>query len=313
MASIRHLTDSLPCVIFSCSEGKNEMMTLRELMATFPTEDACKRFLQERRWPKSIACPRCGTGAQVYPLAKLPWHWECANKECRTGNAYRFSVTAGTIFENTKYPLKVWFEVLWSMLNAKKGISAMQVQRQIGCKSYQTAWYMCHRLRAAMQDDEFKQLVGIVEVDETYVGGKNKNKHRNKRKGRGAAGKIAVLGAISRKGSVVAKVTERLDAETMTRFVRGAVSDKVSLVATDEHPSYVDLQKYYNHQSVDHSREEYVRGLVHTATIDSFWSLLKRGIMGSFHNVTRSTCRSTSTNSRIDTTTARTKICSGWR
>src|SRR6266403_1255145 len=117
------------------------MMTLRQLMTAFPTEVDCKRFLMDRRWPKKhVTCPRCGTGDNVYPLARREWHWECANKECRKGNAYRFSIISGTVFENTKYPLKVWFEVLYQMLNSKKGVSAKQIQRQIGSSSYQTAW-----------------------------------------------------------------------------------------------------------------------------------------------------------------------------
>ncbi len=258
-------------------------------MATFPSEDACREFLFFRRWEDGKPrCPRCGKAETVYNIA-LPWKWECSNPECRTGNAYRFSLLVGTIFENTKYPLRVWFEVLWSMLNAKKGISAMQIQRQIGAGSYKTAFYMCHRLRGAMHDPDFKQLMGIVEVDEAGIDGKDKNRHWDKRKHiTGLSGKTTVIGAISRKGNVVCQMIERTDIQTLSSFVRKTVSDKVELVATDEHPGYHYLNALgFNHEAISHSAGEYVRGKVHTNNIESFWALLKRGVIGTYHHVSK--------------------------
>ena len=106
-------------------------MTLAQLLKKFPDEEACREFLKKRRWPRGVACPRCGGKETVYALTKQPWHWECSNPSCRSGNAYRFSLTAGTIFENTKYPLKTWFEVLYMMLNSKKGISSSKLSGRL--------------------------------------------------------------------------------------------------------------------------------------------------------------------------------------
>ncbi|MDR4474644.1 MAG: IS1595 family transposase [Nitrospira sp.] len=262
--------------------------TLSQLMNRFSTEEACKQFLQERRWPNGVECPRCGN-SKVYELKSKPFHWVCKGKECGGRNGYRFSVITKTVFENTNYDLRVWFQVIYLMTQSKKGISALQIQRQIGSGAYKTAWYMCHRIRAAMQDGSFAKLMGEVEVDETFVGGKDRNRHWNKKSQSSGSysNKIGVIGAIARKGNVVCEIIEGTDRHTLSQFVRKAVDTRVSLVATDEWPGYSKLHQEYPHQSVNHARKEYVRGNVHTANLDSFWSLLKRGVMGTYHNVSK--------------------------
>lgn len=266
--------------------------TLTQLMNTFKTEADCKEFLKQRRWKDGIVrCPRCNN-EKVFAVKSRPFHWVCKGKECGGRNGYRFSVITKTIFENTNYPLKTWFQVVYLMLTAKKGISALQIQRIIGSGAYRTAWYMCHRIRAAMKDGGFSKLMGEVEVDETYIGGKWKNKHVSVRRQKGGANgphsKIAVIGAIARKGNVTAQIIEQVNSETLQGFVRQAVGENVSLVATDEHSGYRGLSKIgYPHESVSHLSGEYVRGNVHTANLDSFWSLLKRGVIGTYHKVSK--------------------------
>jgi hypothetical protein len=258
-------------------------MTAAQFDAAFPDEEACKAYLVARRWPDGVHCPRCGN-PKIYDLKSRRWHWQC--EQCAP-DGYRFSHIAGTIFENTNKPLRDWFKVAHLMLASKKGMSALQIMRYMGFGSYKTAWLMCHKIRTALIED-VQKLGGIVEVDESFIGGKDKNKHWDKKdrlpREHRLSTKTPVIGAVSRKGNVVARVLDRVTSEAARTFVREMVSDKVSLLATDESRVYEGLTEY-NHQTVDHHRKQYVIGAIHTNTIEGFWSIFKRGVVGTFHKM----------------------------
>lgn len=279
------------------------MQTIVEFDNAFPDENACRQFLQDMRWPHGVTCPRCGN-TKVWALKSKPFYWVCKNGEtttdpegkqvtCAKNGGYRFSVISHTIFQDTKIPLTRWFKVAYLILTAKKGGSALQVHRimfgEDSGSDYRTSWYMVMRLRCAMKTDVLP-LTGEVEVDETFVGGKAHNMHARDRKRAaltGTKGKVAVIGAISRKGMIVAKVIENTDTKTLDDFVHETVSKNVKLIATDEHSGYRLLGRDMNHRVVKHSAGEYVVGTTHTNTIEGFWSLFKRGIIGSYHKVSK--------------------------
>jgi transposase-like protein len=263
-------------------------MTVPQFEKMFPDEDACKAYLAANRWSDGVHCPRCGHD-KVYALPSKAWHYQC--KHCAL-DGYRFSVLVGTIFENSNKPLRDWFRVLHMMLTSKKGISALQVCRVMGFGSYETALNMCNKIRVALGNTEFKKLIGYVEVDETFVGGKAKNKHkgpgsRGDMGGTGGHGKAIVVGAVQRKGKVIARVIDSTDADTLNEFVQETVSHRVSLVSTDDHRGYRYIDKSFPHGMVHHGQGEYVHGNIHTNTIEGFWSLVKRGIIGTFHKVSK--------------------------
>jgi IS1 family transposase len=263
-------------------------LTVPQFEAMFPDEQACCAYLVARRWPEGIRCPRCGA-VVTHPVKSMPFKWQCYS--CAPDSGYRFSHIAGTIFENTNKGLREWFRVVHMMLTSKKGVSALQVKRVMGFGSYETAWSMCHKIRTALIEDHEKLLGGIVEVDETYVGGKDKNRHWDKKthaSGRGAAEKkVPIIGAVKRKGNVIARVIGDVSRATLEKFVNEAVSTRVSLLCTDDFASYNRLRYRYPHGTVDHGKGKYVVGAIHTNTIEGFWSLIKRGCVGTFHKVSK--------------------------
>lgn len=285
------------------------MQTIDAFDREFPDETACKNFLIAMRWPDGVRCPRCKSKERVYALKARPSHWVCCNKGCGERRGYCFNVTTRTIFENTKISLMLWFKVAYLVLTSKKGISALQVHRMIfgeeSTHAYHTSWYMVMRWRAAMKGDAFPLTGPEIEMDETHIGGKDRNRHWKRRsaqmRSKAAAAtaleklgeaigydKVGVIGAIERKGNVVAKVIGGMDAPTLGALVRRAVADRVTLVMTDENPGYrYAFGRDVEHGAINHSRGEYVRGSVHTNNIQSFWSLIKRGVIGTYHHVSK--------------------------
>jgi hypothetical protein len=214
------------------SNKRIHQMTIGQWEKAFPDDDACRTYLVARRWPLGVKCPRCGN-TKVKPHGTRAFNWQCYGECSAKGTSYRFSVIAGTIFENTKYPLRQWFRVIHMMLTSKKGVSALQIHRTLGTGSYETAWSMCHRIRAGLANEDFRKLMGVVEVDETYIGGDDNNRHFGKKTGRNwRENRFAVVGAVERKGKVVARVLDSVNTLTLETFVRHAVGDEVSLIAT---------------------------------------------------------------------------------
>ena len=265
-------------------------LTAAQFDKLFPDEEHCCAYLIVRRWPEGVACPRCGN-PKVYALAS-GHHWQCT--QCAPGGStgYRFSHLTGTIFENTNKPLKDWFRVIHLMLVSKKGMSALQINRYMGFGSYETAWLMCHKIRVALTEDIGK-LGGIVEVDETLVGGKAENRHKDKPDGgkgggTGVGDKAIVVGAVRRKGNVVARVIQNVQSATLTAFVQEAVSNKVSLLCTDAWSGYRKLaEKGIDMASltIDVGNTSWARST--RKPIEGFWSILKRGVVGTYHKVSK--------------------------
>lgn len=265
-------------------------MNLIDVTVAFDTDDKCLDYLEAMRWPNGVCCIACGSvrvsriTRETKSKNKRTRLYQCLEKECK----HQFSPTAGTIFHDSHLPLKKWFMAIALIVDAKKGMSALQLQRHLNGTtekkkmSYRTAWYLCHRIREAMQEHG-DLLTGTVEVDETYVGGRFDPRRKKAEKGLDHHQKVPVVGLIERGGKVRAHKIAVPSKSILVGVVKKHVS-RDARVITDQLPSYRTLGQVYRHDTINHIFE-YSRGDVHTNTIENFWSLLKRGIIGSYHQV----------------------------
>jgi transposase-like protein len=255
----------------------------------FHDEDEARRFLEEVRWPDGPICPHCGSVGEAYKTKKVGVY-RCGARECRKD----FTVRVGTLFERSHIALHTWLFATHLLTSSKKGMSSHQMHRMLGV-TYKTAWFMTHRIREAMRDmhpGDSGPLGGegkFVEVDETYVGGKEANKHANKRqhRGRGPVGKEPVVTLVERGGKVRSFHVPNVTAANLKPILKDQIN-KASDLRTDESGVYWQAgEDFATHQTVNHSIGEYVRGDAHTNTVENYFSILKRGIIGTYHHVSQ--------------------------
>lgn len=261
-------------------------MNLLELIERFDSDDKCRLTLEKLRWPNGVRCIRCD--AEKIFRADKRRQFECG--AC----GYHFSVTAGTIFHDSHLPLRKWFIAIYLICESKKGVSALQLKRTLGV-AYKTAWYLCHRIREAIKDvGHESQLNGIVEYDQASIAGNSKNIHKSRKdKLNRVPGsirfdqKVAVLGGLQRDGDVRLEVSEKaVTREVLHEFIKSKLVEETEMIVTDDFNEYDDIADHdTRHETVSHTQKEWVRGIVHTNGLEGVWSLFKRSIVGSYHQI----------------------------
>jgi transposase-like protein len=257
-----------------------EPTTPQQAIIYFSDPDRCREYLVARRWPDGVTCPRCGSKN----VALQPKHnrWQCAAHHDRR----QFTLKTGTIFEDSPIGLDKWLSTIWQIVNCKNGISSYEISRALGV-TQKTAWFMDHRIRLALHFEESEKLSGEVEVDETFIGGKARNMHIDKRErritGTGGKDKVAIMGMLRRGGKIRLAVLANRKKHAIQQQVRNDIAAGAALYS-DALQSYDGLSQDYAHKVIDHA-EKYVDGRVHTNGLENFWSLLKRGIRGTYVSI----------------------------
>jgi len=247
-----------------------------QLFEMFPDQETARVYLESRLWPNGVRCPVCGLGERI--TTRKGGFYRC--NQCKED----FTVRTGTIFERSHVPLHKWIYAMYLVVTARKGISSMQLAKEIGV-TQKTAWFVLGRLREAC-GDKLDKLRGIVEIDETFIGGKESNRHEHKklRVGRGPAGKTTVFGMRERGGRTRARTVEKADQATLFPEIYRNV-EAGSTIHTDENNAYRGLGWSFKHETINHKAHEYVRDGVSTNSIEAVWAVLKRGVYGTFHHV----------------------------
>ncbi|HVZ61941.1 MAG TPA: IS1595 family transposase [Terriglobales bacterium] len=250
-----------------------------QLFEMFPDAESARLYLESRLWPDGVICPACKAGERI--TTRRGGFYRC--NACQVD----FTIRTGTIFERSHIPLHKWLYAMYLLVTARKGISSLQLAKEIGV-TQKSAWFMLHRLREACGGAKLAKLRGIVELDECFIGGKEANKHAHKklRMGRGSVGKTAVLGMRERGGRVIATTMEMRSLRAVTEHIHNNV-ELGSQLYSDDHIVFSDLDGlFFRHEAVNHSAGEYARGAASTNSIESVWAVLKRGVYGVYHKVT---------------------------